>query len=129
MCSAVLHELDSHIYCHLRWPISIVIRSSDFRSGQNSDPTGDCPTFVHSSVESVWIWRYPIDSPVTASVGPKKQSVDVGSRSWSDRSGQSCLSQISEKSQSGTRASQDRLGFYYVDVTHGAVTAKWYISK
>ena len=93
------------------------------------DPTGDRPTFVDSSVGSVWIWRYLIDSPVTTSVGPKKQSVDVGSRSWSDRSGRSSLSQISEKSRSGTRASQDRLGFYYVDVTHGAVTGKWYISK
>src|SRR5216117_3449645 len=103
--------------------------SNGFRSGQNRDPTGDRPTFVDSSVGSLWIWRYPIDSPVTASVGPKKQSVDVGSRSWSDRLGRSSLSQISEKSRSGTRASQDRPGFYYVDVTHGAVTGKWYISK
>ena len=47
----------------------------------------DGPTFVGSSVESVWIWQYPIDSPVTASVGPKKLSVHVGSRSWSDRVG------------------------------------------
>ena len=31
-------------------------------------------------------------------------------------SGRSSLSQISEKSRSDTRASQDRLGFYYVDV-------------
>src|SRR5436189_2189554 len=41
-------------------------------------------------------------------------------------SGRSSLSQISEKSRSGTRASQDRPGFYYVDVTRGAVTGKWY---
>src|SRR5204863_3656905 len=97
---------------HRRRPVA----SNGFRSGQNWDLTGDRPTFVDSSVRSVWIWRYPIDSPVTASVGPKKQSVDVGSRSWSDRSGRFSLSQISEKSRSGTRASQDRLGFYYVDV-------------
>src|SRR5436190_16331332 len=89
----------------------ITTRSNGFRSGQNRDPTGDRPTFVDSSVRSVWIWRYPIDSPVTASVGPKKQSVDFGSRSWSDRSGRSNLSQISEKSQSGTRASQDHWDF------------------
>ena len=57
-------------------------RTSDgFRSGQNRDPTGYRPTFIGSSVGSVWIWRYPIDSPVTTSVGPKKQSVDAGSRS------------------------------------------------
>src|SRR5436190_13722649 len=61
--------------------------SNGFRSGQNRDPTGDRPTFVGSSVGSVWIWQYPIDSLVTASVGPKKLSVDVGSRSWSDRVG------------------------------------------
>src|SRR5436190_22163175 len=103
--------------------------SNGFRSSPNRDPTGDRPTFIGSSVGSVWIWRYPIDSPVTASVGPRKQSVDVGSRSWSDRSGRSSLSQISEKSRSGMRPSQDRPGFYYVDVTHGAVTGKWYISK
>src|SRR5436190_5441240 len=93
-----------------------------------SEPGSD-RTFVGSSVGSVWIWRYPIDSPVTTSVGPKKQSVDVGSRSWSHQVGRSSLSQISEKSRSGTRASQDRPGFYYVDVTRGAVTGKWYISK
>ena len=55
--------------------------SDGFRSGQNRDPTGYRPTFIGSSVGSVWIWRYPIDSPVTTSVGPKKQSVDAGSRS------------------------------------------------
>src|SRR5438552_17852254 len=109
--------------------LQYIIPSNGFRSSPNRDLTGDQPTFVDSSVGSVWIWRYPIDSPVTASVGPKKQSVDVGSRSWSDRSGRSSLSQISEKSRSGTRASQDRPGFYYVDVTHGAVTGKWYISN
>src|SRR5216117_501092 len=58
--------------------------SNGFRSGQNRDPTGDRPTFVGSSVGSVWIWQCPIDSPVTASVGPKKPSVHVSSRSWSD---------------------------------------------
>src|SRR5437667_9768856 len=81
--------------------------SYGFRSGQNWDLTGYRPTFVGSSVGSVWIWRYPIDSPVTASVGPKKQSVDVGSRSWSHRVGsvqlESNIREISigHESQSG----------------------------
>ena len=35
----------------------------------------------------------------------------------------------SGKSRSDAKAIQDRPGFYYVDVTHGAVTGKWYISQ
>src|SRR5436190_23332568 len=81
-----------------------------------SEPGSD-RTFVGSSVGSVWIWWYPIDSPVTASVGPKKQSVDVGSRSWSDRVGSVQLElNIREILIGYERASQDRPGFYYVDV-------------
>ena len=45
------------------------------------------------------------------------------------RVGQSSLSQGSRKSQSDARAIQDRPGFYYVDVTHGAVMGKWYVSQ
>ena len=63
------------------------------------------------------------------------RSVPKSSRSMSvldhghTGSGRSSMSQISEKSRSGTRASQDRPGFYYVDVTHGAVTGKWLLAN
>src|SRR5438046_99448 len=62
--------------------IVLAATSNSFRSSQNQDPTRDRPTFVSSSVRSVWIGRCPIDSPVTTSVGPKKPSVHVSSRSW-----------------------------------------------
>src|SRR5947207_14531945 len=81
-----LQELPRRTLPSLFMKLYVVI-SNGFRSGQNRDPTGDRPTFVSSSVGSVWIWQYSIDSPITASVGPKKLSVDVSSRSWSDRVG------------------------------------------
>ena len=67
--------------------IKSILGSNSFRSGQNRYPTGNRPIFVGSRVGSVL------------------EHGQIGS-------GQSCFSQVSEKSRLGTRASEDRPGFY-----------------